>query len=422
MDGGNRMKDTLRRRMRHMALEHAEAMRPEAFAAQPSPEWHALRQTGTRLWLDTGDMDEAAALWTSEFSGLTTNNTLLNREVQKGAYDKLVADVWRELKGALSPRDAVIEIAFLLNAVHGLRLAARFGCRVSVELHTDLCDDMERSLLYGRRYHEISPDRFIVKIPLTPSGLLAARRLGNEGVPINFTLGFSARQNFLAAALAQPQYVNVFLGRLNSFVADNKLGDGANVGERATLASQSAVEEVNELFGVHVRQIAASMRNGAQIAALAGVDVYTMPPKAAREFLDSAGAARVRSSHLGETPPVTFASGVDVEGLTLNTLHTAPEPFKEAALESARRAMGDWTPDTLCTFFRDKGVHGFLMRWTDEDRRAAKADGRIPKLARWRTRFESGGVALDAVMNLSGLMAFTTDQEAMDARIEGLLD
>ena len=52
------------------------------------------------------------------------------------------------------------------------------------------------------------------------------RELSAEGLPINHTLGFSARQNYVIARIGRPRYVNVFLGRLGSFVATNELGDG----------------------------------------------------------------------------------------------------------------------------------------------------------------------------------------------------
>ncbi len=48
------------------------------------PFWESLRETGTELWLDTGDMEEAEANWSAEMSALTTNNTLINSEIQKG--------------------------------------------------------------------------------------------------------------------------------------------------------------------------------------------------------------------------------------------------------------------------------------------------------------------------------------------------
>ena len=45
---------------------------------QDSSEWQNVRETGTRLWLDTGDIEAATKLWCSQFEALTTNNTLLN--------------------------------------------------------------------------------------------------------------------------------------------------------------------------------------------------------------------------------------------------------------------------------------------------------------------------------------------------------
>jgi hypothetical protein len=61
-----------------------------AGAVRTDPLWRQLRRVGTELWLDTGNLDEADRQWTGEFSALTTNNTLLNREVQQGTYDALV--------------------------------------------------------------------------------------------------------------------------------------------------------------------------------------------------------------------------------------------------------------------------------------------------------------------------------------------
>ena len=142
--------------------------------AREDPFWKGLKGTGTELWLDTGDLDEASKLWTKEFSALTTNNTLLNAEVQKGIYDDLVGKAAKVLSG-VDQRTQVIEIGFILNARHGLRLAQRFGGKVSVELSTELAHDLQATLAYARRYYAICPEHFIVKIPLTPAGLVATR-------------------------------------------------------------------------------------------------------------------------------------------------------------------------------------------------------------------------------------------------------
>ena len=103
------------------------------------PFWQALVESGTELWLDTGDIDEAEANWSGEMSALTTNNTLLNNEIQKGIYDVFISEA-RHIVHELPLEARVKEIAFMLNARHGLRLASKFGGYVSVELHTDIWD------------------------------------------------------------------------------------------------------------------------------------------------------------------------------------------------------------------------------------------------------------------------------------------
>ncbi|HEY3389662.1 MAG TPA: transaldolase family protein, partial [Prolixibacteraceae bacterium] len=167
------------------------------------PFWESLRNTGTELWLDTGDMAEAEANWSAEMSALTTNNTLLNNEIQKGIYDSFISEA-KEIVKDLPAEDRVKEIAFILNARHGLRLAKRFGGKVSVELHTDTAHDIKAIEYYGKRYFEICPDQFIVKVPYTAEGLIGARRLKDSGVRINFTIEFSARENVIVTRVARP--------------------------------------------------------------------------------------------------------------------------------------------------------------------------------------------------------------------------
>ena len=93
-------------------------------SSMPSSDlWRAVRSTGTTLWLDSGDVRAIEKLWTQEFSALTTNNTLLNREVQKGIYDTLVPEAAAMIKAAdpdTPESRLVLEVAFVLNAVHVL--------------------------------------------------------------------------------------------------------------------------------------------------------------------------------------------------------------------------------------------------------------------------------------------------------------
>ncbi|MFZ0282923.1 MAG: transaldolase family protein, partial [Bacteroidales bacterium] len=244
------------------------------------PFWKALNETGTELWLDTGDIDEAEAIWTSEMSALTTNNSLLNNEIQKGYYDIFISEAKATVR-ELPTEDRLREIAFMLNARHGLRLALKFGGLVSVELNTDTAHDIKAIEYFGKRFHEICPEQFIVKVPFTAEGLIGAKRLKDAGIKVNFTLGFSARQNVLVTRVARPDYVNVFLGRVGAFVINNKLGDGSGAGERAVISSQNWVTGLSARNPWQTKQIAASLRSYNQLDLLAGTDVFTMPPKVA---------------------------------------------------------------------------------------------------------------------------------------------
>jgi hypothetical protein len=154
-------------------------------------------------------MEEAEANWSAEMSALTTNNTLLNNEIQKGIYDVFISEA-KSIVRDLPLEEKVKEISFILNARHGLRLASKFGGLVSVELHTDTAHDIKAIEYWGKRLHEICPDQFIVKVPFTAEGLIGARRLREAGVRINFTLEFSARENVLVTRIHENYDVSIF--------------------------------------------------------------------------------------------------------------------------------------------------------------------------------------------------------------------
>src|SRR5262245_45508433 len=81
----------LARAVERFCRETFQALSPEMRQLFPtSPRWQAMVAAGSALWLDTGDLEAIAKVWTRELSALTTNNTLLNKEVQKGLYDDLV--------------------------------------------------------------------------------------------------------------------------------------------------------------------------------------------------------------------------------------------------------------------------------------------------------------------------------------------
>lgn len=405
--------------------ERGNAPRPGLREALPSSAlWAAVADTGTRLWLDTGDVDAIRSLWTREFTALTTNNTLLNKEVQKGIYDALVPELARLVKQTMpgAGDDLVVwEIAFALNALHGLKLVETFDADVSVELHTDLAHDAEASYRYGTRFAAICPERFIVKVPLTPEGILAARRLSDDGVRLNFTLGFSARQNWLIALAARPTWVNVFMGRLNSFVKDRGLGDGDGIGEKATLSSQRLLRRVNVEHGLSVRQIGASIRSGQQVFDLAGLDVLTIPTGAAAQFVELGVEPAQVTDHTADDPAVSFHDGMSAEELGLDVLWASEGPIADAMAALVQVDVGTMTGDALRTFLVEHSVPGLFPKLSDEELAAIRKDGKIPTWERWEDRVRDGTADWDGVFTESALQSFASDQAEFDQRVRGLI-
>lgn len=113
------MNETLKEQIKEFVLAD---IHEERISAKADPFWQSLRDAGTQLWLDTGDMDEAEKNWSAEMTALTTNNTLVNKEIQKGIYDDFIAQA-REIVSELPVEEQIVEIAFILNARHGMRLA-----------------------------------------------------------------------------------------------------------------------------------------------------------------------------------------------------------------------------------------------------------------------------------------------------------
>lgn len=393
----------------------------EAFPAHEL--WASLRAQGTRIWLDTGDLEGARSLWTREMEALTTNNTLLNAEIQKGIYDddmKRFADVIRQADTGIASEELVREIAFALNARHGLKLVETFDAYVSVELDTAVSHDFDRTVSYGRRFHAICPERFYVKVPLTPTGILAARQLGQDGIPINFTLGFSARQNLLISHLARTTYCNVFLGRLNAYVAGEKIGDGTFVGERVALASQAMLAKARSQ-GVDTLQIGASLRDAGQVESLAGLDVLTIPVKVAKGFVDSGTAPASLGNRMSSDYVPPLADGIDARAEGLEALWTIDPKLERAvdALDDAQLTSMDGK--ALQDYLHECGVGDVFPRFSADDLATLDADGKIPKRATWKTRVASGEVGLDALFTQAGLLSFTQDQAALDGRIRKTL-
>ncbi len=387
-------------------------------AFQSDPVMARFKESGTELWVDTGDLEKAQSIWKSEFTALTTNNTLANQVVQTGVMDEVIGQTVTRLKEVapdLSEEERVTEIGFVINCRIALRLVRAFKTRVSVELHPSMSRNMERTLEYARRYYRVCPEFFTIKIPLTPEGYLAVRTLREEGMPINFTLGFSARQNYLAARLSNPDYVNVFLGRLNQVVTENSAGSGDMVGEKVTLATQEALINVRKQYSdISTKLIGASIRSGEQVAFLAGLDVLTIPPAAMEQFANLEQTGLVDSNIGKDIQP-----GIDKNhsrSARFSTLWEVPDSFIKFVDDLLTETNLDrMSGEELDSFCKERGIDLFHP-FSAADLKKILDRGKIPVFDDW-----SEEIALDDLMTQSALQSFTKDQGALDDRVRSFL-
>ena len=386
---------------------------------QSDPTMARFKETGTELWIDTGDLEKAQSIWKSEFSALTTNNTLANQVVQTGVMDEVIHQTisrLNEVASGLTKEERVTEVGFVINCHIALRLVRAFKTKVSIELHPSMSRNIGRTLDYARRYYRVCPEYFIVKIPLTPEGYLSVRTLRKEGMPINFTLGFSARQNYLAARLSNPDFVNVFLGRLNQVVSENSVGGGDLVGEKVTLATQEALLRVRKQYPeVGTRLIGASIRSGEQVAFLAGLDVMTIPPSAMEEFLKMKHPVGTMSSNIGKdiNPEIDFSHP---HGPRFHKLWEVPDAFVQFVNDLlASTNLDSMNGGEMESFCRERNVDLFYP-FSPAQLKKILDLGKIPRLGEW-----SQEVALDDLMTQSALQSFSKDQAALDDRIRSFL-
>ena len=191
------------------------------------------------LFIDTANLEDIREIahW-GILSGATTNPTLLSRE--SGNYDEIICEIC----------DLV-------------------GGPVSAEVMSEDAEGMVKEAERLAGLHQ----NVVIKVPMLPEGLRAAKEMSKLKIKTNVTLVFSANQALLAAR-AGATYVSPFVGRLDD------IGHDSN----AILSEIIRVFSVNE-FSTKV--IAASIRHPLHVtqAALLGCDIATIPPAVFRKMV-----------------------------------------------------------------------------------------------------------------------------------------
>ncbi len=192
-----------------------------------------------KIFIDSADLSEIRkAAQLGFLDGCTTNPSLLAKAGRK--IEEAIPEICEVVSGPVSAEVVSTEYEAILTEARKL-----------AKLHQHV----------------------VVKVPLTPDGLRAAKTLKKEEVRTNVTLCFSATQALLAAK-AGAAYISPFVGRV-----DDTSGDGMQLIEQ--------IVALYENYEFETQVLAASIRSPLHVtqAALAGSDCATMPLKVLEQLI-----------------------------------------------------------------------------------------------------------------------------------------
>ena len=269
---------------------------PERARLVPSELLAALRRTGTaHVYADTADTEELCRVLTvggnglvAEVDGNTVNQPLARQVLERYLAGDRLAACAQKLRRHRRDASGAALLPYVYTMVSGWighdlvnAFAAGRSWEVSLQLHMGALSDPETAKALGRTLRTLVPTGF-VKVPFRPhepQSLLIARDLEAEGIPVNFTSTFSARQVVAAALLCDATRTNIFMGRLNQGFRAGLLG------EHVDLEAQRALRRLRREAGVKTQLIVASIREWQTFLRVAGCDVFTAPCKVLGEFL-----------------------------------------------------------------------------------------------------------------------------------------
>jgi transaldolase len=405
---------------------------PERIAVVSSPVLAALKAAGTEhVYADTADTDELGPVVAgpgdtivAEVDGNTVNQPLVRRVVDRYVAGSRMRQCVAELhqRPAVGGHDVAMYAYTVLCGLIGHDLLARFaGSRrweVSLQLHMGAVETAAGlATQLGRCLARMVPG-CLVKVPFKPQAphcFLIARDLEREGIPVNFTSTFSARQAVAAALLTDASRTNVFLGRLNQGLQAQLLG------EHVTLEAQRSLRELRARGRTKTLLIAASMRDWRTFLQLAGCDAFTAPPGVLAGFL---GQVEVPASEIVSRLETSVADRLGVAETVQQALgperlrrlwHVEPE-FVDFLLEyGASAEYRDLLDGEALAHRFEAAGFGDFFHVPNSDELAVFWRSKLPDVDAPVTR----RLALDTHYSLLADTDFNKEQAAIDAAVMG---
>ncbi|MCY0877857.1 MAG: bifunctional transaldolase/phosoglucose isomerase [Firmicutes bacterium] len=194
----------------------------------------AIRELGQSLWydnirrgiLDSGELEK---LIEAGITGVTSNPTIFEHAINGSHdYDAAIRQWAPRLKDVHALYDALVledigRGADLLRPVYDAT-GGEDGY-ISIEVPPTLAHDTDGTVAEAHRlFHALSRPNVMIKVPATPQGIPAIRRLISDGVNVNVTLIFSLDM--------YRQVIDAYLSGL-----EDRLARGGSVSDVASVAS-----------------------------------------------------------------------------------------------------------------------------------------------------------------------------------------
>ena len=204
-------------------------VRIEEGDGMPKNPLKELHDVGQSIWLDSidrrilhdGELDRR--IDNDALTGMTSNPTIFQKALaSSNAYDEQIGDseeqgltTWQlfELLETTDVRDACDHFAGVYSSTRGA------DGYVSIEVSPGVSNSADATVEEARRlWKTVDRPNVMVKVPGTPEGAIAVRRLTADGVNVNITLLFSLE--------AHERVIEAYLAGLEDRVKANKPIDG----------------------------------------------------------------------------------------------------------------------------------------------------------------------------------------------------
>lgn len=306
------------------------------------------RRRGQAVWLDSisskmihsgrlSSLIEAGSIY-----GVTSNPTIFGQAILKneGDYNTHLERLVREGKDAFAIYDALTrkDIAEGADAFRALHDRNPVDGWISLEVLPSLAADTQKTVNEAKRLSSaLARPNVFIKVPATPAGVPAIRRLIGEGISINITLMFN-RKHYREVA-------NAYLDGLSDFAA--KGGDLPRVHSVASFFVSRVDTLVDKLLGEKIQKAAGKEKT--RLESLLGKAGLANSKVVYEDFLsifNAAPFAALRAKGARVQRPLWASTGTKnpaysdllyVENLIgADTVNTMPEKTLEALLDHGK--------------------------------------------------------------------------------------